>query len=313
MASTAAATAGVSAATAAVVGSTAAGVVTGATISVGSGMALRAISTSGDPNTNALDVFNSASDPRAIVRDAVIGGVSGGIGGATSGVLTNALTSNVASPLLRSTLTFGQRLGVNTLTGFAGGTAYNYTSALYDTGDFGYAAQRAFNPRTMAITMGLSFGGALLAEGTQYAYRLIRNRFFPNSGCLTSSTGNGGVLDNANYAQTDYSQRFSAEGRRIYSNAAGTPINTVDDLAAALQQGTVRPSDVPIDYIIRDGNTLIVNTRSSQALIQAGIPRNQWTVVNRTSDLLYENMLTAQLARNNLTSQGTPTVSPNGG
>ena len=94
---------------------------------------------------------------------------------------------------------------------------------------------------------------------------------------------------------------------------AGKPINTVDDLASALKNGTIKPSDVRIDYIVRDGNTLILNTRSSQALTQAGIPRSQWNAVNQTENQLFEDMLTGQLSRNGLTSAGTPTVRMSGG
>jgi hypothetical protein len=121
------------------------------------------------------------------------------------------------------------------------------------------------------------------------------------------------VLDNANFAQKTYSSTFSKEGIKIYSDLAGKPINTVDDLADALKNGIIKPQDVPIDYIIRDGNTLILNTRSSQALTQAGILRSQWNAVNRTGNQLFEDMLTGQLSRNGLTSAGTPTVRMSGG
>jgi hypothetical protein len=36
----------------------------------------------------------------------------------------------------------------------------------------------------------------------------------------------------------------------------------------------MKPSDVPIDYIVPEGNALILNTRSAQALQAAGIPRS---------------------------------------
>lgn len=69
---------------------------------------------------------------------------------------------------------------------------------------------------------------------------------------------------------------------------------------------------MPIDYIVREGNTLILNTRSAQALQAAGIPRSAWTAVNRTGQEMYEAMLTGQLQRNGLTSAGIPTVRPSG-
>ncbi len=114
-----------------------------------------------------------------------------------------------------------------------------------------------------------------------------------------------GVLGNANFAQTTFSETFSAEGA-----FAG---QTIDDVAGALQSGGLTAADVPIQYIVRDGNTLILNTRSAQALQRAGIPRSQWNAVNVTGDAAAEARLTNQLQNNHLTSQGTPTVEPTGG
>jgi hypothetical protein len=112
-------------------------------------------------------------------------------------------------------------------------------------------------------------------------------------------------LENANYAQKTFSNAFSDEGA-----FAG---KTVPDVADALRSGQLKPGDVPVQYIVRDGNTLILNTRSAQALEQAGIPRSQWNAVNVTGDAAAEGRLTGQLGRNGLTSQGTPTVRPTGG
>jgi hypothetical protein len=64
------------------------------------------------------------------------------------------------------------------------------------------------------------------------------------------------------------------------------------------------PADVPIDVIARGDNTLILNTRSAQALTRAGIPRTEWTVVDRTGDPLSESFLDDQLARNGLDNTG---------
>ena len=121
------------------------------------------------------------------------------------------------------------------------------------------------------------------------------------------------VLENANYAQKTYSKTFSEEGRKIYSSLAGEPINTIDDLVSSINKGKINVVDLPVEYIVRDGNTLILNTRTSQALTQAGIPRRQWSVINRTGDSLFEGLLTGQLERNKLTSEGILTVRPSGG
>jgi hypothetical protein len=115
----------------------------------------------------------------------------------------------------------------------------------------------------------------------------------------------GAALESANFAQKTYRQAFSPEGK-----FAG---RTVSEVAADLRSGTLRPADVPIEYIVRDGNTLILNTRSAQALGQAGIPRSQWNAINMTGDAAAEARLTAQLQRNKLTSKGTPMVRPSRG
>src|SRR5208283_2692475 len=55
-----------------------------------------------------------------------------------------------------------------------------------------------------------------------------------------------GVLNGANYAQRTFSSTFSSGG-----TFAG---QTVEDVAAALRSGTLSPADVPIQYIVQDGN-----------------------------------------------------------
>jgi RHS repeat-associated protein len=112
-------------------------------------------------------------------------------------------------------------------------------------------------------------------------------------------------LQGANFAQKTFSPMFSRGGA-----FAG---KSVDDIAAALRSGAMKSSEVPIDFIVRDGNTLILNTRSAQALEAAGIPRSQWNAVNRTGHEMYENLLSGQLERNGLTSKGIANVRRSGG
>jgi hypothetical protein len=73
---------------------------------------------------------------------------------------------------------------------------------------------------------------------------------------------------------------------------------SADDVAGALRSGAMKPSDVPIDYIVRDGRSIILNTRSAQALEAARVPRSQWNAVNRTGSAACEGRLTDQLSRN---------------
>jgi hypothetical protein len=83
-------------------------------------------------------------------------------------------------------------------------------------------------------------------------------------GVVVHNTNGCGIPSNARYAQTTYSARFSKGGR-----FEGM---TVDSLAAALRSGSVSPAQVPVSYIIRGGQAIILNTRSAKALEAAGIP-----------------------------------------
>jgi filamentous hemagglutinin len=113
-----------------------------------------------------------------------------------------------------------------------------------------------------------------------------------------------GVLDNAAFAQKTFGQTFSSGGK-----FAG---QTIDDVAGALRSGSMKVGDVPIEYIVRNGNTLMLNTRSAQALQQAGIPRSQWNAVNMTGNAAAEARLTEQLQRNGLGGGGIPNPTSSG-
>ncbi len=104
-------------------------------------------------------------------------------------------------------------------------------------------------------------------------------------------------IGGARFAQTSFSERFSSGG--LFAG------QTIDDVAAALRSGAMSPKDVPINVVVRDGNTLITNTRSAQDLIRAEVPRDAWNVIDRTGNSLYEELLTGQLTRTGLTSAGT--------
>ena len=111
-------------------------------------------------------------------------------------------------------------------------------------------------------------------------------------------------MEGANFAQRTFSSTFSKGG--IFAG------RSVSEVADELRSGALTPKDVPVNMIVRDGNTLILNTRSAQALTQAGIPRSSWSVIDRTGDPFYEQLLTGQLTRNNLGPGGIPYVEPSG-
>lgn len=99
------------------------------------------------------------------------------------------------------------------------------------------------------------------------------------------------------FTQTTASPMFSAEGA-----FAGRSINQV---AGALRSGAMNAAEVPVEFIERGGARLIVNTRSSLALRQAGIPESGWTLINRTGVPEVEANITGRLLRNGLGNEGT--------
>ncbi len=111
-------------------------------------------------------------------------------------------------------------------------------------------------------------------------------------------------VEGANFAQRTFSSTFRG------GSLAG---RSISDVAGDLSSGTLTPKDVPVGMIARDGSTLILNTRSAQALMQAGIPRAAWSVINQTGDPFFEELLTGQLTRNGLDSSGFPYPTPSGG
>ena len=88
------------------------------------------------------------------------------------------------------------------------------------------------------------------------------------------------------FSQTTASPWFSAEG-----NFAG---QTISDVAGQLRAGTLTPAQVPVQVVTMDGNTLIVNTRSSLALSQAGIPQSSWNLIDMTGNESVVNSISAR-------------------
>ena len=81
-------------------------------------------------------------------------------------------------------------------------------------------------------------------------------------------------MSGASFAQRTYREAFSAGGAKALSESTGVAIKTVGDLAGALRSGAVKADAVTVNVIVRDGQTLILNTRTAQALERAGVPRN---------------------------------------
>jgi hypothetical protein len=163
-------------------------------------------------------------------------------------------------------------------------------------------AEHAYDPVSRSTTLIVNVALATAVTDAGSSVSLARSAVAARSFGATE----GGVdIGSANFAQTTYGEAFSSGGR-----FAG---QSIDDVAGAIRSGELSPEDVPIEAINRDGNTLILNTRSAQALERAGIPRSEWNVVNVTGDSAAEARLSGQLARNGLTSSGYPSPTSSGG
>jgi hypothetical protein len=69
--------------------------------------------------------------------------------------------------------------------------------------------------------------------------------------------------------------------------------------------GTIKPSALPVDMIVRGESTLALNTRSFLALRRAGIDPSNITFRNVTGSPTFERILSERLMRNGLTNAGT--------
>ncbi|RMR54672.1 hypothetical protein ALP84_200036 [Pseudomonas cichorii] len=127
-------------------------------------------------------------------------------------------------------------------------------------------------------------------------------------GAGTLANAERGTLTEANFAQNKIKsdRSFSEDGQKVYSELAGTQIKTVDDLAGALRAGTIKPNQLPVDYVDMNGARLILNTRTSTALEQAAIPRSEWFGRNQTGVEAYPGKTFNDLAADQLKNNKLP-------
>jgi hypothetical protein len=143
--------------------------------------------------------------------------------------------------------------------------------------------------------------GKLVAHAvTDDRVTVVRTEADGGSGSGVAGGAGRADIEHAQYAQRTASRRFSQAG-----TFRG---RLVEDVAADLRSGRVMPDEVPVDVIVRKGRTLILNTRSSMALEEGGVPRSRWNVVDRTGQMGYERRLDRQLRRNGLDSDGVGSV-----
>jgi len=94
------------------------------------------------------------------------------------------------------------------------------------------------------------------------------------------------------FSQPNHSNNFSDRGQKILK------VQAIPEAVTNLKNGTWSPSKLPIDYVVRNNQVFYLNTRSTASLIEAGIPRTQWTFVNRTGNPKFEKNLTNNLGGN---------------
>ena len=177
--------------------------------------------------------------------------------------------------------------------------AFDNTMTAFEQNPFGFAgaalrssAESTFEAFVTGDTGKIVFdvlAGATIAEGANFLEDV--------------SIGNG-LKYSANFAQRNFRESFSEGGVTEFKKITGQTFNTINELSDALRSGTVQASRIPVNIIVRNENTLILNTRTVQALERGGIPRSLFNVIDRTGDEFFEKALDVQLKRSNLTSEG---------
>ena len=127
-----------------------------------------------------------------------------------------------------------------------------------------------------------------------------------------------GSVGDANFAQNNKikpTKPFSDEGQEILTEMTGIEIRTGEDLTRALREG-LDPSRVQVDYVVINGQKVILNTRTSSALRQADTPQSHWSgreqsgivafVHPTKGPLTFDQLARDQLSRNGLPPTGSP-------
>jgi len=83
---------------------------------------------------------------------------------------------------------------------------------------------------------------------------------------------------------------------------------TIGSLAAKIRNGTISPSSVTVNYVVRDGSGLIANNRSALALLRADVPQSEWNLVDMTGNAAWETRITNHLNNNGLTNEGSEII-----
>jgi len=130
------------------------------------------------------------------------------------------------------------------------------------------------------------------------------------AGGLSLTGGIGFVAPAAKAAEVDWQKmNFSqTTASRFFSDTGRFAGETIGSLADLLKSGKANVDEVPVQYIVRNGNYLIVNTRSYLALLRSGLDRAAIRFIDISGDSQAEIAMTERLARNKLTDIGTAVI-----
>jgi RHS repeat-associated protein len=107
--------------------------------------------------------------------------------------------------------------------------------------------------------------------------------------------------------------RYSQEAASPWFHPEGTFAGkTISDIAGELRAGILTPASVPVRIVPVGPITLIVETRSSLALTRAGVPQDEWNLIDVTGNGKLEGDILGRLVHNNLGISGTDVITITG-
>jgi hypothetical protein len=166
-------------------------------------------------------------------------------------------------------------------------------------------AQQMYNPEAtiiMGVALAVLVAGpsAIAAAGTDYLGATILGTEIVAGEVGVAAPAAAGAVGALSLAQRSYREAFSARGSVELSRIVGASIKTVNDLASAIKSGAVDASRIAVEVVRRNGTNYVLNTRTAQALERAGIPRSQWSQLNKTGNKAAEKRLSDQLRNNSI-------------
>lgn len=162
-----------------------------------------------------------------------------------------------------------------------------------------------------ALLLGLEFTG--VGKATSAVKRTLVSKLKNKMTNMKKSPITKG-MEGSNFAQnkTKKSGEFSPEGQAKYSEIAGREIKTIEDLSQAIKDGVVTPEQIPVTFIEVDGKKVILNTRTSKALNDAGVDKKDWYGDNKTGESVpgmdgktFDDLAKDQTTNNDLPDTGT--------